>query len=35
MVPNQKILEYKQYLDDMRARERIAKEDGKTFMLTQ
>jgi hypothetical protein len=34
MVSDQRILEYKQYLDDMRARERITRDDGKDFRLS-
>ncbi|CDW88110.1 mitochondrial tricarboxylate carrier family [Stylonychia lemnae] len=34
MVPNDKILDYKQYLDDMRARERIERQEGREFKLT-
>jgi hypothetical protein len=34
LVSNERILEYKHYLDDMRARERIATEEGAEFRLT-
>jgi hypothetical protein len=34
LVPNQKIMDYKQYLDDMRAREYLAKQEGKQFLLS-
>lgn len=35
MVPDQKILDYKQYLADMRAREQLAMKEGGPFMLTE
>jgi hypothetical protein len=33
LVSDTRILEYKQYLDDMRARERVTREEGNDFKL--